>query len=85
MFISYCLQYHFNIFLQNIKGLADYDQFYQEAESELDKVHGHLVMFPEIFLRESLSPSYLDFFFMYVDSRGIRPMPNMEEEQTFWV
>ena len=70
----------------NLESLRDWRSFDglaelypDEANKELSKIRGRLVMYPVLFLREELKPSYLDIMNMYVDSRGIRSNLNFDE------
>ena len=63
---------------KTFQGFADIDQ--NLAEEELRKIQGNIVKFPPLFLIEVLRPSYLDYFNMYVDSRGIMTNTNLDGE-----
>ena len=67
---------------RSIVGLAELDP--DGASEELSKIHGRLVMFPVMFLKDVLKPSYLDILGMYVDSRGQTWSLNFDEPQTFF-
>ena len=62
-------------------------QFADWAEEELKNIHGRLVPYPVLFLKDELKPSYLDAFGMFVDSRGVKSdIPLGEQsDQTFFV
>ena len=62
-------------------------QFADWAEEELKNIHGRLVPYPVLFLKDELMPSYLDAFGMFVDSRGVKSdIPLGEQsDQTFFV
>jgi len=62
---------------KQIKGMADY--FPQEAKEELKKIQGHIVLYPRLFLKDVLKPSYLDYASMFVDSRGKRSALNLND------
>ena len=66
---------------RSIVGLAELDP--DGASEELSKIHGRLVMYPVMFLKDVLKPSYLDILGMYVDSRGQTRSLNFDEPQTF--
>ncbi|KAJ7382520.1 hypothetical protein OS493_034411 [Desmophyllum pertusum] len=50
------------------QGLADFSL--EKAEKELEKIQGSIVVFPSLFLKDVLKPSFLDYVDMYVDTRG---------------
>ena len=54
---------------KTMQGLADIDQ--KLAEEELEKVRGHIVTFPSVFLKDELKPLIVDYLQVFVDSRGM--------------
>lgn len=67
---------------QSIEGTADV--FPEEAGEDLSKVRGHIVIFPALFLRNELKPSFLDYVNMYVDRRGQTTDLNFDEGKTIF-
>ena len=68
---------------RSVIGLAEFDP--DEANEELSKIHGRLVMYPVLFLKDVLKPSYLDLMGMYVDARGKTRSLDFDEPETFIV
>ena len=66
---------------RSIVGLAEFDP--DGANEELSKIHGRLVMYPKLFLKDVLKPSYLDILGMYVDTRGRTRNLNFDKPQTY--
>lgn len=67
---------------QSFEGTADV--FPGEAGKDLSKVRGHIVIFPPLFLKYELKPSFLDYLDMYVDSRGQTTDLNFVEGKTLF-
>lgn len=67
---------------QSFEGTADV--FPGEAGKDLSKVRGHIVIFPPLFLRDELKPSFLDYLDMYVDNRGQTTDLNFDEGKTIF-
>ena len=70
---------------KSISGLADI--WPEEAEKELDKIRGRIVIFPPFFLKDVLKPSFLDYLNMYVDNRGHTKELNFDDTtaETYFV
>ena len=60
-------------------GFADIDP--DEALKQLSKIRGRLVIYPVMFLKDELKPSYLDVMAMYVDNRGRTSNLNFDEPE----
>ena len=61
-----------------IKGFADTD--ITEANEQLSEIHGSIVRYPTMFLKDVLTAPWLDVFGVYVDARGTTF--NLETPQT---
>ena len=68
---------------KTFEGLADV--FPEGAREEVNKVRGHFVLFPSLFMRDVLKPSALDYFSLYVDTRGQTKELNFNDDKTVFV